>query len=158
MRGPTLCGAAPPLAQACGPTICEAPLYAVPLPPSDYIALDIRFGGERHRIFQCLAYSSATGRCHPPFPEGTSFVSSVCWIGVTSPWGRAWLRSRDRAWNLDSRILKSMLTQPLASPSVSCGFRLLICRKFFSYCRWNRCRYRQGSLKQDLLFCAWPWL
>ena len=78
MRGPTLCGAAPPLAQACGPTICEAPLYAVPLPPSDYIALDIRFGGERHRIFQCLAYSSATGRCHPPFPEGTSFVSSVC--------------------------------------------------------------------------------
>ena len=78
MRGPTLCGAAPPLAQACGPTICEAPLYVVPLPPSDYIALDIRFGGERHRIFLCLAYSSATGRCHPPFPKGTSFVSSVC--------------------------------------------------------------------------------
>ena len=78
MRGPTLCGAAPPLAQACGPTICEAPLYAVPLPPSDYIALDIRFGGERHRIFQGRAYSRVTGRCHPPFPQGTSFVPSVC--------------------------------------------------------------------------------
>ena len=85
MRGPTLCGAAPPLAQACGPTICEAPLYAVPLPPSDYIALDIRFGGERHRIFQGRAYSRVTGRCHPPFPEGTSFVPSEGWIASSSP-------------------------------------------------------------------------
>merc|ERR1712055_684352 len=68
MRGPTLCGAAPPLAQACGPTICEAPLYAVPLPPSDYIALDIRFGGGAAPhipmpcIFQCH------GPVPPPFP------------------------------------------------------------------------------------------
>ena len=29
--------------------------------------------GERHRIKWC----------HPPFPEGTSFVPSVCWIGKT---------------------------------------------------------------------------
>ena len=61
-RRTTLCGAAPPLAQACGPTICEAPLYAVLLPPSDYIALDIRFGGERPRIFQGRVASRVKGR------------------------------------------------------------------------------------------------
>ena len=51
------------------PTLCGA-------------ALDVSFGGERHRIFQGSAYSRATGRCHPPFPEGTSFVPSVCWIAM----------------------------------------------------------------------------
>ena len=55
------------VAQAHGPTICDAPLYAVPLPP---YSLDVRFGGSG------TAYSRATGRCHPPFPEGTSFVPS----------------------------------------------------------------------------------
>ena len=64
MWGPTLCGAAPPFRLHCS-------RYQV--------------WGERHRIFQGGAYSSAMGRCHPPFPEGTSFVPSVCWIAQTRP-------------------------------------------------------------------------
>ena len=64
------------VAPAHRPTICDAPLYAVPLPP---YSLEVRFQtvwGERHRIFQGRAYSRVTGRCHPPFPEGTFFMPS----------------------------------------------------------------------------------
>ena len=60
------------VAPARDPTICDAPLYAVPLPP---YSLEVRFQtvwGERHRIFQGRAYSRVTGRCHLGWPHPNS--------------------------------------------------------------------------------------